>query len=388
MPRRASAAATLARSAGTLAAAALAALAGGAAAWGVSDSAPSARGAAVERELAAMGTSLRMRIEAADREGALRASEAALAAIAETEARLSTWRDDSELARLNAATPGETVALSAATAAELAAAARCGADTGGAFEPAVGRLVDLWDLRGAGRFPTEREVAAALPASRRAAWRLDGGRAARLHPATRLEEGGFGKGAGLDRAVAALAGVPGVSAAWLDLGGQTALLGAGPWSLAVAHPDRRERAAVELLVDGGSVSTSGNGERGLRVGGETLGHLLDPRTGRPAPDFGSLTVWAPNALLADCLSTGLYVLGPDAALAYAAAHPEVQVLALVREPGGGVEGRASAGLAGRLRALAPEVRIAIEESRAASVPAGENEGATGRFLSESGPAAP
>ena len=356
---------------------------------GIAAVAPSpAAGVAVERELAVMGTALRMRIEAGDRAAALRASEAVLAALAETEARLSTWRDDSELARLNAAPAGESVALSAATAAELAAAARCGIETEGAFEPAVGGLVDLWDLRGAGRIPGAAELAAALPASRPSAWRIDGARAARLHPATRLEEGGFGKGAGLDRALGALGGVPGVSAAWLDLGGQTALLGGGSWTVAVAHPDQRERAAVELLVGGGSVSTTGNGERGLTAGGRRIGHVLDPRTGEPAPDFGSLTVWAPGALRADCLSTGLYVLGPEAALAFAAAHPEVQVLALLRGEGGALTARASAGLAGRLRALAPELRIDVEEGRAASAPPGENAGATGRSLSPGGPAAP
>lgn len=387
-PRARRRVARAARAAAATATLALAVLAGAAGAREHRGVPAPATGDAVERELAVMGTALRMRIEAGDRAAALRASEAAFAALAETEARLSTWRDDSELARLNAAPVGESVTLSAVTAAELAAAARCGADTAGAFEPAVGRLVDLWDLRGAGRIPGAGELAAALPASLAAAWRIEGSRAARLHPATRLEEGGFGKGAGLDRALGALAGVPGVAAAWLDLGGQTALLGPGSWTVAVAHPDLRERAAVELLVGGGSVSTTGNGERGLEVAGRRIGHVLDPRTGAPAPDFGSLTVWAPGALRADCLSTGLYVLGPEAALAYAAAHPEVQVLALVRSAGGALTARASSGLAGRLRAVAPEVRIDVEQSRAARAPSGENAGATGRSLSRGGPAAP
>ena len=78
----------------------------------------------------------------------------------------------------------------------------------------------------------------------------------------------------------------------------------------------------------------------------------------------------------------------EAALAYAAAHPEVQVLALVRGGGGALTARASSGLAGRLRAVAPEVRIDVEQSRAARAPSGENAGATGRSLSPGGPAAP
>ena len=150
-----------------------------------------------------------------------------------------------------------------------------------------------------------------------------------------LDEGGFGKGAGLAAAVAALqpsvgAADDGISAAFLDLGGQVALVGApaagGGWTVAVADPRRRDREIVALTVDGGSLATSGNGERGFEVDGRRYGHILDPASGRPAPDFGSLTVWAADPQVADCLSTGLYVLGPRRAFALAAADPSIEVL--------------------------------------------------------------
>ncbi len=164
----------------------------------------------------------------------------------------------------------------------------------------------------------------ALPGARAAMVELQGRRAVRRYAATRLEEGAWGKGAGLDAALAALRATPRVTAAWLDLGGQAAVLGDADWTATVADPADRQRAVVAIDLAGGSLSTSGNGERGLVVEGRRIGHLLDPRTGRPAADFGSLTVWAPSGLRADCLSTGLYVMGPDAALAWAAAHPEVR----------------------------------------------------------------
>src|SRR5262249_46612381 len=118
---------------------------------------------------------------------------------------------------------------------------------------------------------------------------------------------------------------------------------------------------VRLAIDGGSVATSGTSDGGIEVQGRRYGHLLDPRTGRPAPDFGSLTVWAADPLQADCLSK-LYVLGPERAVAWAAAHPGVEVLALVPRGGGGQGGQrlqalASRGLAGRLTAVAPGVEI-------------------------------
>jgi hypothetical protein len=151
----------------------------------------------------------------------------------------------------------------------------------------------------------------------------------------------------------------------------------------IAHPADRDRPLVALALDpgaGGSVATSGNSERGITVGGERRSHLLDPRTGEPAPDFGSLTVWAPTALRADCLSTGLYVLGPEAALAWAAERPGVEVLILrvaragASGAGEGVEVLATSGLEGRLRVLDPEgvTRIAFGLDRTpGSVPGNE-----------------
>jgi len=170
-----------------------------------------------------------------------------------------------------------------------------------------------------------------------------------------LEEGGFGKGAGLDAALAALREA-GATRAVLDLGGQVALLGSGPFRLAVAHPDLRGRPLLEVSLDGGSLATSGNSERGIVVDGEHLGHLLDPRTGQPAPDFGSITVWAPDALTADCLSTALYIEGPDAALAWVAERPGIEVIVIERA-GDSLLVRPSDGLRGRLRPLWGDLNV-------------------------------
>jgi len=315
-----------------------------------------AGGVRLERRLAAMGTELAIDLAGPDRAALLAASEVALAELAATEARLSTWSEEGELARLNRRAAGVPVPLSSALAAELAAAWACRERTGGAFEPALGPLVAAWDLRAGGRLPGALELAAARAASGDRAFQLGPGPVAtRLHPRAALEEGGFGKGAGLDRVVAALAGR--VARGRIDLGGQVVLLGDGrPFEVAVADPRDRQLAAVALRVEHGSLATSGNSERGGSPPGHPVGHLLDPRTGRPAPDFGSVTVWAPSALAADCLSTGLFVLGPEGALAFAERDPEVGVLVL--EPaGGGLRARVAGALRGRVHPLRPEVRL-------------------------------
>lgn len=326
---------------------------------------PAAAPVPVERRLMMMGTSLEITVEATDRERALAASERAVAALEAAEARLSTWREDTELARLNRAAVGEPQPISIRLFSDLGTALGCWQETGGAFDPAIGALIQAWDLRGAGRRPGPEEIRAALAQSGMDGLRLTATTAARERPGLVLEEGGFGKGAGLADAMKGLRLDSAVIRATLDLGGQVAVFErdsavdrAQAWTIPVADPRQRDRPVVALSIHHGSVSTSGNSERGIQVDGVRLGHILDPRTGEPAPDFGSLTVWAEDALRADCLSTGLYVLGPEAALAWAASRPGIQVLVLrPRGESGRLEALASAGLRGRLEPLVDGVEI-------------------------------
>ena len=314
----------------------------------------------VERVLSTMGTELRLEVEATDRMTALRASERALRAVERAESRLSTWRDDSEVAQFHRGPAGTPVMIGEDLAAELSEAARWHAATGGAFDPALGALIEAWGVRAGGRAPSRAELDLARAASGWRLFRLEGRALTRLHDRVRIEEGGFGKGAALDAARRALE-EGGATAARLDFGGQLLVLGA-PRSADLAHPHDRTRAVVRLRIDGGSLSTTGNSERGLTLGGGRRSHVLDPRTGEPAPDWGSVAVLAESALAADCLSTGLYVLGPDAALRFASAHRGIEVVVLEIESGR-CRARVSAGLDGRVESLSPEILIEHEVRR-------------------------
>jgi thiamine biosynthesis lipoprotein len=260
-----------------------------------------------------MGTSLEISVEGADRAAALDASERAVREIEAAEQKLTTWRPGGPVERVNAARPGEAVPVGAEVAALLAAVLDWSERTERAFDPTVLPLVRAWDLRGRGRFPDAAAVARALAATGGGHFRIDAarGEVRRLSPEAGFDEGAWGKGYALDRAAGALRRT-GARRALIDLGGQ--VLAVGRAAVGVADPRDRERMAASLAVADESVSTSGNSERGLTVGGRRIGHLLDPRTGRPAPDFGSVTVLAPSGLVADILSTAFFVLGPERGL--------------------------------------------------------------------------
>ncbi len=270
---------------------------------------------AIARHLAVMGTALTLTISAPTRERALDASEAAVRAVEVVDRLLSTWREDTPLARLNAAAPGDQKPVTPELFHLLRNLFEWSERTGGAFDPTVAPLVRAWGLRTGGRIPTPQELASARTASGAPlfTFRESSLSLSRLDPAAGIDEGAWGKGWALDRAAEAARAV-GATALVLDLGGQ--VLAFGPETVvSVAHPGDRSRAVATIRLKDASASTSGNSERGLVVNGRRIGHLLDPRTGEPAPDFGSVTVIAPTGLNADILSTALFVLGPKDGMA-------------------------------------------------------------------------
>jgi len=276
--------------------------------------------ATVERRVESMGTTLDLVVRMKYREQALQASEAALAEVNRVETLLTTWKPGGELARIDAAPAGQPVAVSAELVETLSEVFAWIPRTDGAFDPTVLPLVRAWGLREKGRIPTAAELAAAKAAVGAAHFRIDvsGRTVRRLSDTAGIDEGAWGKGYGLDRAAKTLAKA-GVRSALLDLGGQVFAVGYDtaekPWRVPVADPRDRDRTVLELGLADCSASTSGDSERSREVAGRRIGHLLDPHTGEPAPNFGSVTVIATTGLVADVLSTAFFVLGPEKGLA-------------------------------------------------------------------------
>lgn len=336
---------------------------------------PGAAAEQVERRLVAMGTGLALEVEATTRAEALAASELAVRAIEATERRLSTWIESSELSSLNR----ELVrTLDPATAEELDRALHWARLTDGAFDPTLGALVEAWGLRTGGRRPSDQELASALARSGHRRFTLDG-REARIPRGLMIEEGGWGKGAGLDRALESLAPTA-VDAAVIDLGGQVAWYGSAQRLFDVADPRDRTRAvlSVDAPATARSVATSGNSERGWTDAGDSFGHLIDPRSGRFAADFGSVSVFATSALDADALATGLFALGPEQALAFAERIDGVEAVVIEHGPEG-LRAHVTSGLTDRVSPLVEDLTLRGVTRRgsggATSSPASETSGA-------------
>lgn len=288
------------------------------------DLAPSAL-VRVERQVYLMGTRAGLVAYAPEREQGIRQLETFIEVIEQAEQELSTWRDESALSRLNRQPLDVPFPLGAGLCGLFADLFHWNRETGSLFDPAIGSLIDVWGVHAAGRLPHQKALAQAreLAGMRHLDFDRASCRIVRRREVT-VDSGAFGKGEALDRVLEAAARKTGFGPWMIDLGGQIMVQGHPPgglaWPVDLAHPVERNRPLRTVRLPSGSLSTSGGSERDLEVSGHRVGHILDPRSGRPVQFRGSVAVWHSSALVADVLSTALYVMGPEAGLAWAEAR--------------------------------------------------------------------
>jgi thiamine biosynthesis lipoprotein len=204
--------------------------------------------------------------------------------------------------------------------------------------------MSAWDTRGKGKVPSAEELEGALEESGIRQFAFDESSCQLTRRAEVLIDcGSFGKGEALDR-MARHAEEHGLAGWMVNLGGQVMVSRSARKAEAVtiAHPANRFRTWVSVVLSRGSLATSGVSERDRTVGDYRVGHILDPRTGRPAGFGGSVTVWSESARDADILSTALFVLGPEEGLPWAEAR-RVVACYLIPQASGGIECRMTTG---------------------------------------------
>ncbi|WP_022881238.1 FAD:protein FMN transferase [Gryllotalpicola ginsengisoli] len=238
--------------------------------------------------------------------------------LAEVERACSRFRPDSELSLLRGRMAGG-VAVSRTLAALVDAALRAAAWTDGDVDPTVGlRLAELGYDRDLAAVGADAEIAVEvhpLPASRNG-WRrirLDGDRLT-VPDDLALDLGATAKAVAADRAAARVAAELGCGA-FVGLGGDIATAGPGPdggWQVRVQDLPADPAQQVSLSP-GWAIATSSTQKRRWSAGGRRMHHILDPRSGLPAPEtWRSVTAVARDCLRANAVSTAAIVRGPRA----------------------------------------------------------------------------
>lgn len=263
-----------------------------------------------------LGTSMDLIVVGGGVPVAERVQEVVLDEVAHREEIISTWRADSELARINATPwqPDQEIRLSGSLGLLLSEAHRLQRTTRGAFNPYLGEVLDLY---AEGTAPDPAALAAAV---KRAGHGFHVKRRKKKRYLIRDEPGRFaldaiGKGYVIDKAIReARQAVPEATAGSLDIGGDLRVWGDRDFVVDVADPRRPEDNAAPLArvsLRNLAIATSGDYARPRTVDGVPASHIIDPRTGLPVSGVLQATVVAPTARMADALATALMVLGPD-----------------------------------------------------------------------------
>lgn len=247
----------------------------------------------------------------------------------ELEQLFSAHISTSDVCRINEVAGDHAVRVSAEVMTVLKTAREYAEKSGGAFDPTIGPLVSLWGIGSENeRIPSDSEIDAARSLVNWQLLTLDetAGTAFLEKAGMALDLGGIAKGFAADEIILLLKEA-GVSSAIVDLGGNVYVLGSrpaddgksasgDPWRVGIKdpfHPD--EGAGLRVDVADSSVVTSGNYERYFEESGVRYHHILDPETGRPAESgLVSCTITDSSSLIADVLSTSVFVLGKEKGL--------------------------------------------------------------------------
>lgn len=240
-------------------------------------------------------------------------------AVDRVDCQMSTWKPDSDLMRLNAASPGTWVSLPRELMRVLEKGLEIGRASGGAFDVGVGRLVNAWGFGAAGSTPDKDAIRAALherPPPTHTVLELDApGARARKHARFDLDLSGIAKGFAVDEMMRTVKAF-GISDGLVGLDGELEARGTKPdgtpWRVAVEKPDYELRSPLGVIeLQDAAVATSGDYRHWIELGGTRLSHTMDRRRGGPIDNaIASVSVVASSCMEADAWATALMVLGP------------------------------------------------------------------------------
>ncbi|HXD36394.1 MAG TPA: FAD:protein FMN transferase [Rhodanobacter sp.] len=306
--------------------------------------APAAAGVLQRLDGRTMGTTWSVRLALPSAMSAAQLQHGIQAELDRVDGQMSTYKPRSDLSRFNRAPAGSWQTLPPEFFAVLQHALQLAKDSGGAYDPTVGPLVNLWGFgpdRRAHRPPGADAIAQARA---RVGWwklKLDPvGRRARQPGGVYVDLSAVAKGYGVDQVGRYLQRM-GVDTWLVEVGGELKAHGhkpdGTPWRVGIERPDAAVGAVADadelvraIRLDDRAIATSGDYRHVFEDDGRYYSHHIDPRTGHPVPhEVASVSVLAADCMQADPLGTTLSVLGAERGMAYAREH-DLAVLMIVR----------------------------------------------------------
>lgn len=255
----------------------------------------------------------------------------ALDEIRRLQALMTTWSEDSEISKINAAAGKKAIAVGPETLAVIQKSLWIGKESEGVFDITFEAMKGLWkfDDGASDKIPGKEAIDKARALIDYRQIKVDPkARTVKLDRAgMRMNLGGIAKGFAIDAASRVLVG-EGITAFFAQAGGDLYVAGKKPdgtrFRVGVRDPRGQHTNDYFALieVEDHAFSTAGDYERAFVKDGKRYHHIIDPRTGYPATASRSVTIWAKDAFTADAIDDAVFILGPEKGMALVESIPD------------------------------------------------------------------
>ena len=263
----------------------------------------------IKRATMAMGTTMEVQVRGIDEETANKAINDSFAEIKRLDTLFSTYITGNEMWRINNS-ESDSIVVDKEIFYILKKCGELYKLTDGAFDPAVGNIIDIIGFeKGSPHLPSPEQIKQAL--------KLVGWKHVQLKEPNilikpkhiKLSFNACIPGYAADR-VASIMSKYGINDFLVNTGGEIFAKGDN-WKVGIQHPRKRNELLNAVKIDGISITTSGDYEQYFKKNGKRYTHIFNPVTGYPANECEAVTIIAKDALTSDALSTGIFVMGPE-----------------------------------------------------------------------------
>jgi thiamine biosynthesis lipoprotein len=271
----------------------------------------------LEQSAEAMGSAYSIAVYGYDPQAMQTAVEAAFDKVRQLDGMLSNYKPDSEWSEVNREAAQHPVPISPELFGLLASCQEYSRQSEGAFDISVGPLMKVWGFyKGTGHLPHRAEILAAMQHVGYQHVHLDASNntVSFDRDGVELDPGGIGKGYAVDRMVEVLR-AKGITIALISASGSSIYgLGAPPkeprgWRIMIRDPKDERKSVAEVFLKNESMSTSGNYEKFFRAEGHIYSHIMDPRTGYPAPGMLSVSIITPRTIDSEAWAKPFFING-------------------------------------------------------------------------------
>jgi len=192
--------------------------------------------------------------------------------------------------------------------------------TNGSYDPAIGVLTSLWNVKGGGPVPSAEAIASAMEVCGTSNIEITDNGIRKLNPDVKLDLGGIGKGYAAQKLAEYLYSA-GVSYGIVSAGRTVGVFGTKPdgssFKIGIADPSDANAVVGYLYAGSGFVSVAGDYEQYFEADGVRYHHIIDPATGYPSDSgLSSVAVFSQNGATADALSTAFMVMGYEKSMEF------------------------------------------------------------------------